>query len=175
MTALASVKHDSVGRISIGSNELFELVYQGNLHRLTVKPDAEIVKFEKLCKDYGVKFNYSLKDTADMSDQEYVDYCVGQWNMPDSYINLDLDKYFASKITSVEQAERVSQELAMFEERGLLIVLRFIIYLVDIMRKHNIVWGVGRGSSIASYCLYLTGLHKIDSIKYQLDIKEFLK
>lgn len=175
MTALASVKQDSVGRISIGHNELFELIYQDNSRKLTVKPDAEILKFEKLCRDYGVKFNYSVKNTSDMTETEYVDYCVSNWNMPDSYIQLDLDKYFVNKINTVEQAERVKLELAMYEERGLLIVLRFIVYLVDTMRKHNIVWGVGRGSSIASYCLYLIGLHKIDSIKYQLDIKEFLK
>jgi len=175
MTALASVNRDSVGRVSIGNNELFELIYQGNSHHLTIKPDAEVVRFEKLCKDYGVTFNYTVKDTTDMTNEEYVDYCVSNWTMPESYTTLDLDKYFASKINSVEQAERVSQELEMYEERGLLIVLRFIVYLVDTMRKHNIVWGVGRGSSIASYCLYLTGLHKIDSIKYHLDIKEFLK
>jgi DNA polymerase III alpha subunit len=54
-------------------------------------------------------------------------------------------------------------------------VLLCIKYLVDYMREHNIVWGVGRGSSVASYCLYLIGVHKVDSIKYQLDIKEFLK
>lgn len=175
MTALASVKQDSVGRVSIGHNELFELVYQGNSQQLTVKPTAEIVDFERLCKTYGVPFNYNLLDTSNMSDKEYVEYCVNHWNMPDHYVQLDLDKYFAAKISSVDQAERVSLEMAMFEERGLLIVLRFIVYLVDTMKKHNIVWGVGRGSSIASYCLYLIGLHKIDSIKYQLDIKEFLK
>jgi len=34
---------------------------------------------------------------------------------------------------------------------------------------------VGRGSSVASYCLYLLGVHKINSLKFDLDIKEFLK
>jgi DNA polymerase III alpha subunit len=48
-------------------------------------------------------------------------------------------------------------------------------YLVDTLRKNNVVWGVGRGSSVASYILYLIGVHKVDSIKYNLDINEFLK
>jgi len=43
------------------------------------------------------------------------------------------------------------------------------------MRKNNLVWGVGRGSSVSSYLLYLIGVHKVDSYKYRLDIKEFLK
>jgi DNA polymerase III alpha subunit len=43
------------------------------------------------------------------------------------------------------------------------------------MRSSNIVWGVGRGSSVASYALYLIGIHKIDPIKYNLSINEFFK
>ena len=54
-------------------------------------------------------------------------------------------------------------------------LLKYLKYLVDTMRENKIVWGVGRGSSVASYVLYLIGVHKIDSIKYELDIKEFLK
>ena len=74
-----------------------------------------------------------------------------------------------------EQLQRVGQELLMFQDRNLFDLLKFMKYLVDTMRKNNIVWGVGRGSSVASYVLFLIGVHKIDSIYYQLDIEEFLK
>ena len=47
--------------------------------------------------------------------------------------------------------------------------------LVDVSKENNIVLGVGRGSSVASYILYLLGIHKVDSLAYNLDIKEFLK
>jgi len=66
-------------------------------------------------------------------------------------------------------------ELTEFETRNLFPVLRILIYIIDTMRKHKLVWGVGRGSSVASYVLYLLGVHKVDSLKYNLDIKEFLK
>ena len=66
-------------------------------------------------------------------------------------------------------------ELTMFEERGLFPVIQILIYIIETMRKHKLVWGVGRGSSVASYVLYLLGVHKVDSLKYNLDIKEFLK
>ena len=66
-------------------------------------------------------------------------------------------------------------ELYEFEKRGLNDVLRYVIYLVDTMRKHNIVWGVGRGSSVASYVLYIIGIHRINSIQYELDWQEFLR
>ena len=66
-------------------------------------------------------------------------------------------------------------ELAEFKARNLFSILQLLIYIIDTMRKNNLVWGVGRGSSVASYILYLLGVHKVDSVKYNLDIKEFLK
>jgi DNA polymerase III alpha subunit len=73
------------------------------------------------------------------------------------------------------EIERVNKEYELFKERELDDVLRFFIYLVDYLRENSIVWGVGRGSSVASYILFLIGVHKIDSMRYSLDIKEFLK
>ena len=66
-------------------------------------------------------------------------------------------------------------ELTMFKERGLFPVLQLLIYIVDVMRKNNLVWGVGRGSAVASFVLYILGVHKVNSVKYKLDIQEFLK
>jgi len=63
----------------------------------------------------------------------------------------------------------------MYKERGLYPILQLLIYIMDIMRKNNLVWGVGRGSCVSSYILYLLGVHKVDSHKYKLHIKEFLK
>jgi DNA polymerase III alpha subunit len=72
-------------------------------------------------------------------------------------------------------SQRVEMELALYEARKLYPVLQLMIYIVDTLRKNNLVWGVGRGSSVASYILYLIGIHKIDSVKYNLNIEEFLK
>ena len=76
---------------------------------------------------------------------------------------------------NAEASQRVEMELAMYKERGLYPILQVLIYVVDTLRKHNLVWGVGRGSSVASYLLHLIGVHKVDSVKYNLDIKEFIK
>jgi DNA polymerase III alpha subunit len=54
-------------------------------------------------------------------------------------------------------------------------LLRYLKYLVDTLKSNNMIWGVGRGSSVASYVLYLLGVHKIDSMFYDLDITEFLR
>jgi hypothetical protein len=168
------VNIDTVGRPQIDSNNLFEIIYTGNKNPLPVTDSPEIAQFKTVSVKFDLDWPYTIV-TKDLSDKEYVAKCIENWAMPKEYYSIDLETYFASKITSAKEAERVQIELELFRERRLETVLKFIIYLVDTMKKHKIVWGVGRGSSVASYCLYLTGLHKIDSIKYELDIKEFLK
>ena len=71
--------------------------------------------------------------------------------------------------------KRVWEELDAYKERDMHDLLKYMIYLVNFMRENNIVWGVGRGSSVASYVLYLIGVHKIDSIQFGLDWREFLR
>lgn len=58
---------------------------------------------------------------------------------------------------------------------GYINLLRFLHYLVNFMKENNIIWGVGRGSSVASYVLFLLGVHKIDSLQYNLNWREFLR
>ena len=108
----------------------------------------------------------------------------GNWskdfNIPQYYKNLDVQQYIRELIPTSGQdvniiTARVEQELAEFSARNLFPVLQLLIYIVDTLRKNNLVWGIGRGSCVASYCLYLIGIHKVDSIKYNLDIREFLK
>jgi DNA polymerase III alpha subunit len=74
-----------------------------------------------------------------------------------------------------EEVTRIDEEFIAYEEKGLLDLLRYMVYLVDFMRENGIVWGVGRGSSVASYVLYIIGVHKINSIQYNLDWREFLR
>ena len=108
----------------------------------------------------------------------------GNWskdfNIPQYYKDINVKEYITRLIPASGQdvkiiTERVDMELAEFEARNLFPVLQMLIYIIDTMRKNNLVWGVGRGSSVASYILYLMGVHKVDSVKYNLHIKEFLK
>jgi hypothetical protein len=103
--------------------------------------------------------------------------CCNQtnWFMPEEYRNFDIVDFLLSQTQNEEQYQRVITELELYIQYNMLEVLIYIKYLVDTMRTNKIVWGVGRGSSVASYVLYLIGIHKIDSIKYNLDIHEFLK
>lgn len=166
---------DRVGRPNITGNDLFEIIYAGKDKNITAPESAEDIKtYTELANKYGLPVSINFIDNA-LDDMEYVDRCISNWPMPQRYYDIDLSEYFVSRIVTVEQARRVIEELNLYEQYNLIVILKFMIYLVDTMREHKIVWGVGRGSSVSSYCLYLLGLHKIDSLKYNLDIKEFLK
>lgn len=98
-----------------------------------------------------------------------------QWNMPKEYAEFDIAQWLLDQCTNDQQLQRVGKELLLFHERDMLSLLCFLRYLVDTLRENNVVWGVGRGSSVASYVLYLIGVHKVDSLYYDLDIEEFLR
>jgi len=97
-----------------------------------------------------------------------------RWFIPDDYCP-NLVEFLYGQCTTSEQTQRVDQELELFIKNGMYDLLHVMKYVVDTLRANNVVWGVGRGSSVASYVLHLIGVHKIDSIKYNIPIEEFFK
>jgi DNA polymerase III alpha subunit len=140
-----------------------ELLYRSrDLHGI---PFEDVAQFNRYCNE--------LEVDALVTDVTY----SRDFDIPQHYLDIDVQQYIRDLVSTAdaERKARVEQELDLFRARNLLPVLQLLIYIVDTMRKHNLVWGVGRGSSVASYCLYLIGVHKVDSVKYNLDIREFLK
>lgn len=109
--------------------------------------------------------------------QKNVELCnrYKKWYMPEEYYTYDVLSYCLDKCNNEDQIRRVCEEYILYEERDLIMLLKYFIFLVDIMRKHCIINGVGRGSSVSSYILFLIGIHRVDSMKYNLDITDFLK
>jgi DNA polymerase III alpha subunit len=112
---------------------------------------------------------------TDMTVAEFDVMKQNSWHMPDEYKQLDIAEYILSLCDSDVRLQRCGQELLLFQERTLFDLLRYLKYLVDTLRSNNMIWGVGRGSSVASYVLYLLGVHRIDSMFYDLDAREFLR
>ena len=153
----------------IGENDLVELLYQDKAGKITVA-DEILERYINGCGALGQAPTFYSQQLPDS-----VEEAVKQWNVPDHIADLDLDMYFAERISTLEEAYRVVEELTLFKERGLEPMLRFMIYLVQVMQENKIIWGVGRGSSVSSFLLYLAGLHQINPVKYNLDIKEFIR
>lgn len=110
-----------------------------------------------------------------LSIEEFDTKLQKNWFMPDEYYSMDIAKWILDQCKNDAELQRAGEELIMFQERDMFTLLKYLKYLVDTMRKHNVVWGVGRGSSVASFVLFLIGIHKINSLYYDLSIDEFLK
>jgi len=140
--------------------------------------DIDTVPFENTVAD---QFNVFCNE-LDLPTLQSEPNWSKEFNIPQHYKEIDIEEYVKRLVPNAGGLEeeagnfaRVEQELGLYKARNLFPILQLMIYIVDTMRKNNLVWGVGRGSCVASYVLFLLGVHKINSIKYNLDIKEFLK
>lgn len=115
---------------------------------------------------------YALED---ISVEQFDKNARQNWFIPEEYKSFDIAKYVLDQCQNDAELQRAGKELLLYQERDMFILLQYLKYLVDTMRANNIVWGVGRGSSVASFVLYLIGVHKINSLYYDLPIEEFLK
>ena len=111
----------------------------------------------------------------DMTVEQFDNNNQSNWLMPEQYKTMDIAQYILNQCQGEAELQRAGEELLLFQERDMFVLLRYLKYLVDTMRENNIVWGVGRGSSVASFVLFLLGIHRINSLYYDLSIDEFLK
>ena len=111
----------------------------------------------------------------DMTIEQFDNINQSNWLMPEQYKTMDIAQYVLNQCQGEAELQRAGEELLLFQERDMFVLLRYLKYLVDTMRENNIVWGVGRGSSVASFVLFLLGIHRINSLYYDLSIDEFLK
>ena len=172
------MKHNEYGQMIFDEDDLCNLVMQGqDITKLELIVD-KIVDFElaaTILEDPGSLLRWTFPVDSNQSVIEFDTELQSHWHMPDEYKQLDIAEHVLSLCKSDIELQRVGQELLLYQERDLFNLLRYLKYLVDIMRENKLIWGVGRGSSVSSYVLYLLGVHRIDSIYYNLDIAEFLR
>ena len=111
----------------------------------------------------------------DLSIDEFDKQNQLEWYMPDSYKDMDIAEHVLSLCKTDAELQRCGEELLMYMERDLFDLLRYMVYLVDVMELNNVTWGVGRGSSVSQYVLYLLKVHRINSMFYKLEPGEFLR
>lgn len=161
-----------------GEQDLINLIMQGNdlstLNKLTVDDTVDIETAASILENVPAFFKYN-ELSEQMSQEQFDHRNQSNWYMPEEYKQLDIADYVLSLCNNSAELQRCGQELLLFQERDLFNLLRYLKYLVDTMTQHRLIWGVGRGSSVASYVLYKLGVHKIDSLFYDLDPEEFLR
>ena len=153
------------------------MIYTGNVdkcHVVLCDESDDVDLFNKAAEAQGLsKLTKYIPLEVDKKDFDGV--LQSEWFMPDEYKDMDIYRYLEQKCSSNESLDRVDMEFKEYSSRGMLDLLCYMVYLVDFMRENKIVWGVGRGSSVSSYILYLIGVHKVDSIQYGLDFNEFMR
>jgi DNA polymerase III alpha subunit len=149
-----------------------------------VDPDLDVSRFRlKDCTRYNGAIEKLYLDWDPLQDMEEITISPEEWHrknqqiwsMPQEYRDMDIAKWVLDRCSDQNELQRCAEELFLFLERDCIDLLKYLKYLVDTMREHGIVWGVGRGSSVASFVLYLIGVHKIHSLRHNLEIREFLR
>ena len=170
------MQKDSVGFPIFNSQDIFNLIYQGRsdkIFELFVQPNSEIQQFNTVSENKLSE--YTANTLTDKEILQVDDALQSQWFIPEKYKNIDILDRLEKQCITAAQLDRVHLEFAEYKSRNMIPLLKFLVYLVETMTENNIVWGVGRGSSVASYILYIIGIHRIDSLKYNLDFYEFMR
>jgi DNA polymerase III alpha subunit len=167
------------GEIVLDEQDLCGLVLQGrdleSLKHVTVDPAVDLESLIHMLEDPGSLITWTFPNNSNCSVADYDALQQQHWYMPEQYRDLDIASHVLSLCSTDAELQRCGQELMLYQERGLFDLLKYLTYLVDVMRDNRVIWGVGRGSSVSSYVLYLLGVHRINSIFYDLDVGEFLR
>ncbi len=167
---------DEYGRYLLSSNDAVELMLHGkDVSGCFFLDEQDVLMYNTNCSQVLGETGLNIYEKNETSFEDFHAEQVNKWNIPWEYQILDIKHHIMNLCDGQEEIDRVTHEMELFEKFNLLNMLRFMKYFVDTMRKERTVWGVGRGSSVSVYTLYLMGVHRVDSIKYNLDCKEFFK
>jgi DNA polymerase III alpha subunit len=172
---VAKIKINDFGDCVYSEDAVIDLLYADpDLDISKIPTEAE--QYNRALAELGIdlpRLPDPIERTGTVADFDRSNYA--EWHMPESYAGIDVKTYLLERCGTDVERERVQAEYALFESKGFTKVLQFLIYFVDTLRANNVVWGVGRGSSVSSFCLFLIGVHKINPLLYNLDYREFLR
>jgi hypothetical protein len=170
------MKTDQYGQIIYDEDDLVNMIMRNatieSLTGMLVEPGVNLETASAYLEQVPELIEWLF---TDMTVEEFDVMKQNSWHMPDEYRNMDIAEHILSLCDTDARLQRCGQELLLFQERNLFDLLRYLKYLVDTLQANRMIWGVGRGSSVASYVLYLLGVHRIDSMFYDLDAREFLR
>ena len=171
------MKYDDCGVAFVSTTDLCDLLYE--------RPDLDLLRIHVTDPDkynQAVSSLYAINlpllkqyNMNGMSAADFHSFNQAHWHMPDEYRSLDIAEWILDQCSTDAELQRCGEELLLYQERDAFDLLRYMKYLVDTMRAQKVLWGVGRGSSVASFVLYKIGVHRINSMYYDLDPREFLK
>ena len=176
------MKTDKFGQMIYTEDDVFDILMH-DVNPLTPNflpgpfqiESGQTIDVDKINKVAGYEALVAYLENDELSIAEFDRQNQEWWDMPDSYKEMDIAAHVLSLCNTDAELQRCGEELLMYMERDLFDLLRYMVYLVDTMELNNVIWGVGRGSSVSSYVLFKLRVHRIDSMFYKLDPGEFLR
>ena len=166
---------DKFGQVVNNETEAMTLLYHNPTLDIGQIVLEDATKYKTATKDlYSELAQVQQYVESSLTVEEFDKQKQQNWYMPKEYKDFDIAKWLLDQCSNDEELQRAGKELLVFRERGLMMLLNYMKYLVDTMRSNNIVWGVGRGSSVGSFVLYKIGINRINPIYYRLDFEDFL-
>lgn len=173
------MKQNKFGQLIFDESDVCDLVMRGHdiesLQHMVVEESVRLEQLVQHMERPEPLLTWTFPCNEQMSVPEFHAQQQSHWHMPDHYKTMDIARHVLDMCKTEAELQRCGQELLMYQERDLFDLLRYLAYLVAVMKTNSVIWGVGRGSSVASYVLYKLGVHRIDSLYYDLDPQEFLR
>ena len=174
------MQQNKFGEMIFNETDVCDLLMQGrdieSLKGMLVDSSVDIERTVEFVENFPnslIHYKFDKENNVTVADWDMIQQKT--WFMPNEYIQLDIAQYILNLCTSEAELQRCGEELLLYQERNLFPLLQYLKYLVDVMTQNQVIWGVGRGSSVASFVLYKLGVHRINSLHYNLDIHEFLR
>jgi DNA polymerase III alpha subunit len=166
------MKLDEYGNCIFQDYDLFDMLYENKSEFSNIKIEDSF-EIKTFIEETGIALDRYIAPT--MSISEFDKQNQNNWFVPEEYLSFDIYDFCTNNCENDDQLIRCFEELVLFEKLNMIPLFGVLKYIVDSLRKNKVLWGVGRGSSVASYVLYKLGVHRIDSMKYNLDYREFLR
>ena len=171
----AKTKINDHGDVIFSEEDAIDLLYNDPSFNISKLYFNDIEQYTQSLKNVGIDLPVINTAPKRSNIADFDKSNCEKWHMPNQYYQINVLQWLLDKCQTDEEKLRVQMEYDLFEKKHFIRVLQFLIYFVDTLRANDIVWGVGRGSSVASFCLFLIGVHKINPLLYNLDITEFLR
>jgi len=169
------IKINDHGDVIFSEQDAIDLLYTDPGFDISTLFFDQADQYTASLKDLGIDLPIIHTAPSRESLKEFDEKNINNWHMPEKYYQINVLEWLLDKCQNDEERSRVQMEYMLFEKKQFIKVLQFLVYFIDTLRANNMVWGVGRGSSVASFCLFLIGVHKINPMLYNLDITEFLR
>ena len=161
------------GSIVVDEEQLISRMFSGKHCDFVIELTNAIQKFnlehpdnklstKETCGDMDLSWSVRLPSNEEIIDLIYLKF--EREVMKNKFSNCERQRRY----------QRIEDELSLFERIEKIQYLACLLYIIEQFKKNGIVWN-GRGSSAASYVLYLIGAHRVDSVKYNIDPIEFFK